>query len=122
MHSMLRLPAYLVILALLATPLALLARGIACNPSECDCMALCARQAAAQNMHLCGAREHAAPMCGTHRGNHALDYGFVAPIAPTAPIPLAQIAPLFVSSELVAPYEQSPVSGFVSALFEPPRS
>jgi len=119
---MLRLPAYLVILALLATPLALLARGIACNPSECDCMALCARQAASQHMHLCGASKHAAPMCGTHRGNHALDYGFIAPIAPTAPIPLAQLAPLFASSEWVAPYEQSPVSGFVSALFEPPRS
>jgi len=117
-----RAQALLVVVALLATPLALLARGIACNPSECDCMALCARQAAAQNMHLCGASKHAAPMCGTHRGNHALDYGFIAPMAPTAPLPHAKVAPPAISDEFVAPYALSAVAGFSSAPFEPPRS
>jgi len=118
---MLRFPVYLVLLALLATPLALLARGIACNPSECDCMALCARQAATQNMHLCGATKRA-PMCGTHRGNHALDYGFIAPMAPTAPLSHPRLARPAISNEFVAQYVQSSVAGFLSAPFEPPRS
>src|ERR1700690_2992600 len=121
MRWMLRFPVYLVIAALLATPLALLARGIACNPSQCDCMALCARQAAARDMHLCGATKHA-PMCGTHRGNHALDYGFISPMAPTAPIPRAQLAGPSSSNEFVAAYAQSSVTGFLPAPFEPPRS
>jgi hypothetical protein len=116
-----RFPVYLVIAALLATPLALLARGIACNPSQCDCMALCARQAAARDMHLCGATKRA-PMCGTHRGNHALDYGLIAPMAPTAPLPHAQVAPPAISNEFVAPYALSAVAGFSPAPFEPPRS
>jgi hypothetical protein len=118
---MLRFPAYFAIVALLAAPLALVARGIACNPSQCDCMALCARQAAAHDMHLCGATKHA-PMCGTHRGNHSLDYGFIAPLAPTAPLPRIQLAPPTGASELLAAYTQAAIAGFSSAPFEPPRS
>jgi len=118
---MLRLPAYFVITALLATPLALLARGIVCDPSDCDCMALCARQAAAHSEHLCGAAKHA-PMCGTHRSNHAIDYGFIAPIAPTAPIPPARLAALAVSNDFVTPEAQSAITGSLSVPFHPPRS
>ena len=119
--GMLRLPAYFVITALLATPLALLARGIACNPSDCNCMALCARQAAAHSEHLCGAAR-LAPMCGTHRSNHAIDYGFIAPIPPTAPIPRARLAELAVSNDFVTPEAQSAIAGSLSVPFHPPRS
>lgn len=123
MLPMLRLPAYLVVVALLATPLALLARGIACDPSACDCMSMCARQAGAHDQHLCGGAMHAtAPMCGTHRGNHALDYGFIAPLAPTAPLPRIQLAKPNASIEGVTRYAQSAIAGFLSAPFEPPRS
>jgi hypothetical protein len=122
MNVMPRFCYYTVILALLATPLALVARGIACNPSQCDCMAMCARQAAAQSMRLCGASRHAAPMCGTHRGNHALDYGFIAPMAPTAPVAPARLAQPDRANEFVASYSQSPVIGFSSTLFQPPRA
>jgi hypothetical protein len=121
MPLMLRLPAYLVVVALLATPLALLARGIACDPSACDCISMCAREAAAHNQHLCGAVKQA-PMCGTHRGNHALDYGFIAPLAPTAPLPRVQLAKPNASIEGVTWYAQSAITGFLSAPFEPPRS
>ena len=85
MRGMFRFPAILVVVALLASPLALLARGLACDSSQCDCMAMCQRQAA-HDRHLCGGIQHA-PMCGTHQGRHAIDYGFVAPIPPTAPLP-----------------------------------
>lgn len=115
-----RFPAILVVIAMLATPLALLARGLACDSSECDCMAMCQRQAA-QDRHLCGAVKHA-PMCGTHQGRHAIDYGFIAPIAPTAPLPPAQLALPALSSEFLTPYTQFAVTGFASAPFEPPRS
>jgi hypothetical protein len=121
---MLRFPAYLVIVGLLAAPLALLARGIVCNPAECNCMLVCAGQAshaAAADRRLCGSTKHA-PMCGTHQGHHALDYGFIAPIAPTAPLPHAQLAAPLISHEFVALYAQSAVAGFSSAPFEPPRS
>jgi len=118
---MLRLPAYLVMIALLATPLALVARGIACNPSECDCMAMCARQGAERDLRLCGTTKHA-PMCETHRGNHALDYGFIAPIAPTPPLTSVQLEGPTTSNEFVTEYAQSGVTRSLSEPFEPPRS
>lgn len=124
MARMFRAQAILVVIALLATPLALLARGIVCDPSECDCMIACAGQTshgAAQDRPLCGAAKRA-PMCGMHQGHHALDYGLVAPIAPTAPLPHVKLTGPAISTEYVAPYAQSPVAGFSSAPFEPPRS
>jgi hypothetical protein len=122
MRVMLRFLSHLVIIALLATPLALLARGIACAPSDCNCaMAELASHSAAQNQHLCGATKHV-PMCGTHPGHHPLDYGVIAPIAPTAPLPYAQLTRPAISAEIIAQYAQSTVAGVFSIPFEPPRS
>jgi hypothetical protein len=117
---MTRLHSVLVVIALLAAPLALLVRGVVCDPAQCSCMMVCPVQAS-HSQPLCGAAKHA-PMCGTHQGHHALDYGFIAPIAPTmlsAQIPVT--IPGF-SWEFVATLAQSAISGFVSAPFEPPRS
>jgi hypothetical protein len=118
MLSMFRTQAILVMIALLAAPLALLTRGIVCDPAECNCMTVCARHAAQTPM--CGAANHA-PMCGTHQGRHALDYGFIAPFAPAIPLPHAQLAIPAVSNPFEAQYAQSPLAGFSAAPFQPPR-
>jgi hypothetical protein len=118
--AMLRAQAILVVIALLATPLVLVARGIVCDPAECDCMVVCARQVS-HSQPKCDAAKHT-PMCGTHQGHHALDYGFIAPFAPAVPLPHAQLSAPVSFIQFVAPYVQSPVAGFSSAPFEPPRS
>jgi hypothetical protein len=120
MLLMFRAQAVLVVIALLATPLVLVARGIVCDPAECTCMVVCARQVS-HSQPMCGAAKHA-PMCGTHQGHHALDYGFIAPFAPAVPLPHAQLAAPASSSAFVAQYVQSPVVGFSSTPFQPPRS
>lgn len=114
-----RSEAILVIVALLASPLALVARGIFCNPSQANCMMACAHASLESKTH-CAAGH--APMCGTHPGNRALDYGFVAPFAPALPLPYAQLSGLAVSFESMTNFEQSSVDGIFGVPFEPPRS
>src|SRR5579863_6422007 len=79
-YPMHRAQSILLILALLATPLALLARGIACAGSDCD-MACC-------RMHMGPSASgmscsHCDNLCGMKTHNKALDFGFIAPMAPT---------------------------------------
>jgi hypothetical protein len=108
--SMARFHAIAVIVALLSAPMALLVRGIVCDPAECTCMTVCAghmSNSSGRAKDLCGAPKESAPMCGTHQGHHALDYGFAAPM---------------VFREFVALYGQSSILGVAPAPFEPPRS
>jgi hypothetical protein len=70
---------------------------------------------------MCGVAEHA-PMCGTHQGRHALDYGFIAPFAPAVPLPHAQLLGPRIANESVPHYAQLSVDGISSVPFEPPRS
>jgi hypothetical protein len=112
------IPATLVILALLAAPVALLARGVFCDPSECKCMVICAR---AHSKPMCGMVQHA-PMCGTHQGHHALDYGFIAPFAPAIPLPYVAVESPVASREFISQLAQVSVDGISSVPFEPPRS
>ncbi len=115
-----RLPAILVIVALLASPLALLARGIFCDPSECTCRVVCPMHAS-HTQPMCGVVKQA-PMCGTHQGRHALDYGFIAPFAPAVPLPHAQLPGPRTFSGSVPHFAQLSVDGISSVPFEPPRS
>jgi hypothetical protein len=109
-----------VIIALLAAPIALLARGFACDMSECDCKMTCAMQVS-HSRPMCGMATHA-PMCATHQGHHPLDYGFIAPFAPAVPLPQAALVAPVVSREFVSQLAQFSVDGISSAPFEPPRS
>ena len=117
-----RLQSILVIIAFVAAPLALLARGVFCDPAECTCATVCAHEVS-QGKPMCGmARHAAAPMCGTHQGHHALDYGFVAPFAPAVPLPHAALAVPVASREFATQFSQVSVDGTYSVPFEPPRS
>jgi hypothetical protein len=124
---MLRIPAIAVMVAMFCAPLALLVRGIVCDPAECKCMTVCPMHhsaSASGAQVLCGSPANAgqAPMCGMHQGHHALDYGFIAPFAPTIISANATIASPTSSTEFTPLVAQSAVSGFLTTPFEPPRS
>jgi hypothetical protein len=125
--------AVLVILALLASPLALLARGMAGETGECNRMC-CLRHGSHS-----GAGPHAADLsssdgmmchrgtavhsceCAMSSGQSSLDYGFLAPIVPTTPSTIVSILNPEISREYLARFIEVIPSGFLSALFEPPR-
>jgi hypothetical protein len=121
-----RTPAILVIVALLASPLALLARGLACEPSVCICT--CSGQHGhSSSPQLDAADLHRVaggycPACRTKLKHHPADYGFIAPVAPTAPLPVVAVPSPAVAREFAATFTQSPVAGFFSNPFEPPRA
>ncbi|MBZ5696078.1 MAG: hypothetical protein LAN36_12055 [Acidobacteriia bacterium] len=110
-----RLRAIAVIVALLATPLALLARGMACEASACT---MCCP------MHT--SHSHSGqPMachCSTKSRNSAPDFGLIAPIAPTMPAPLVTLAVPDAVRQPFSTYTQSAVSSFLSAPLQPPRA
>jgi hypothetical protein len=118
--AMLRLRAIVVVVAMLASPLALLARGVFCDPSACNCAMICPMQVS-HSQPKCGMTEHAAT-CGNHQGHHALDYGFIAPFAPAVPLPVAQVPGPRAAQNFVTPYAQLSVDGVSRTPFEPPRS
>jgi hypothetical protein len=129
-----RIQAILVIVALLASPLALLARGMSGDSGDCTRMC-CLRHGAHS-----GAMEHATDssssdgmMCHRHAAAHncecamsprqnSMDYGFLAPIAPTSPSAIVGILNPEVSREYFGRQMKMTLSGFLSAPFEPPRS
>jgi len=120
-----RAHAILVILALLATPMALLARSD-CNPSACDCMcALVNKTLLAHGHHaplLCGQGAGSMHQCAMNTKHHPPDYGLNALMAPTAPLPVASFAASVATAQVFAPQTPSMPSGFLAAPFEPPRS
>ena len=116
-----RFSAILVVIALLAAPVSLVARGIFCDPGECEAAVICPMHVSGASQPICGMAKHA-PMCGTHQGRHALDYGFIAPFAPAIPLAYAQIATPVAWPEFLSQYTQPPTDGVSSVPFEPPRS
>jgi hypothetical protein len=121
-----RAHAILVILALLATPMALLARSD-CNQSACDCMCdLVNRTLLAHGHHgpiLCGGQAAGSMHhCVMNTKHHPPDYGLNALMAPTAPPPVATLGSLPVAAQLTTSSALAAPSGFFSAPFEPPRS
>ncbi|MFZ3333372.1 MAG: hypothetical protein WA197_22225 [Candidatus Acidiferrales bacterium] len=130
-----RTQAILVILALLATPLALLARAIgmdsmACNGMCClphgphHAMAANPPQRSAHDGMSCehGALAHIVE-CTMKPGHQRIEYGFVSPLAPTRPSALASIETL--NLPRVARFQsrtETPSAGFAANPFQPPRS
>ena len=121
-----RVHSILVILALLATPMALLARSD-CNQSACDC------GCDLVNRTVLAHGRHAPPLCGGQAGGsmhhctmntkqHPPDYGLNTLMAPTAPLPLASLAASVTTVQVFAPQMLSTPSGLLAAPFEPPRS
>lgn len=133
---MLRAQAIIVIVALLSTPLALLARttgtdSMACNDGMC-CLPHGphhpvphhAPQGSAHEGIFCehGAVSHIIE-CTMNAGHHRADYGFLSPIAPTKPSALASIAilnlPRMAGFQSAA---QNLSAGFIANPFQPPRT
>jgi hypothetical protein len=124
---MLKALAIAVMVAMFCAPLALLVRGIVCDPAECQCITVCAMHrstSASGTGALCGSAASASqgPMCGMHQGHHALDYGFIAPFAPMIASANATIALPAPSTGFATIVAESFVSGFLTTPFEPPRS
>lgn len=135
LFAMRRTQAILVILALLATPLALLARAIgmdsmACNGMCClphgphHAMAANSPQRSAHDGMSCehGALAHIVE-CTMKPGHQRIEYGFVSPLAPTRPSALASIETL--NLPRVARFQsrtETPSAGFAANPFQPPRS
>jgi hypothetical protein len=124
--TMRRAQAILVIVALLATPLALLARSAAGSMSGCAGMCCPAHGShAARVLHekmLChhGELGHVFE-CTMTSGHHGLDYGLIVPVAPTAPSAIASLGIPNVSRVVAAQLYEVASTGFLSTLFQPPR-
>ena len=131
-----RMQAILVIVALLSTPLALLARAtgrdsVACNDGMC-CLPHGSHHStpypAPQGpLHEGMSCEHGAASriieCTMNAGHHRTDYGFLSPIAPTKPSALAAVAALHPPNmAVVRSAAQNISAGFVTNLFQPPRT
>jgi hypothetical protein len=123
--SMRRAQAVLVLIALLATPLALLARSDACAnacTNSC-CIALHHSAKGPAASHCRGANQvPSTRCCDQPASNHALDYGFTI-LMPLSILPsVASIAAPAVSRAVAAPTSLTIPSYFRSAPFEPPRA
>jgi len=119
-----RAHAILVILALLATPMALLARSD-CNSSACNCMCDIVNRSLLAHAHhppLCGQAATSMRHCSMNTTHNPPDYGLNTLMAPTAPLPLATLASLPATARLAAPSPLPTPSGFFAAPFEPPRA
>lgn len=117
--------AILVILALLATPMALLARSD-CRQSACDCTCTLVNRAflghGRRGPLLCGQGAGSMHPCAMNAKHHPPDYGLNALMAPTVPLPVASLAASVISADVFEPQILPTPSGFLAAPFEPPRS
>jgi len=129
-----RAQAIIVIIALLATPLALLAR--AASAGEPGCNRMCCLQHGGHSSHMHHPMKSSAvqgafcPHSGSHQdcrcvmraGDQRVDYGFLAPVAPTAPSSIISVVIPDASRVFSSPYAELSAPGFLSAPFEPPRA
>lgn len=128
-----RAQAILVIAALLATPLALLARAASGDSDGCNricCLSRGAHSAHSHHAvnstmaegsfcHRAGAHQNCG--CSMKAGQQTVDYGFLAPIVPALLSAVFSVAVPRASLEGFVPRSFSPSTGFLSAPFEPPR-
>jgi hypothetical protein len=118
-----RAKAILVIVAMLATPLALLARGVNGEASECTSMCCLphAHHAAQHQGMECqhGTTGHAFEC--TMNSAHHTHYGLIAPIVPTLPSSIALVAIPDVSRNILAQFREVSAVGVRSGPFQPPR-
>jgi len=116
-----RIQSVSLILALLAVPLALVARGYACAPQQCTMMC-CLAHKHAMNMNCAGSGSAGSSACAMQcSSNKNIDYGLASPLPPTQ-LSAAFLLPAPRSAEMLfaADYRHA-VSGFSRIPFEPPR-
>lgn len=110
-----RAKAAIVLLALLAVPLALLARGMACESSSGPMMCCM----------LHGSHHGNQPMvchCAGKSSKHVPDFGLIAPIPPTEPEAFAVLAaPGSLRASVYSQFRLT-APGFLSVPFEPPEA
>ncbi len=118
--------------ALLATPLALLARTVS-PAADCDMICCPVNRTHSTPMQNTMPREtstathcrHAASMdmdCCMESGRNALPYGLLALMAPTNPSSHARLAPPTISFRMIAAAISATPHGSPTEFFEPPRS
>jgi len=125
-----RAQAIVLVLALFAAPLALLARASSGMGSECG--SLCCLPHGSHAAHPPDSRESRmachhgeaghAMYCSMNAGHHLMDFGFLAPLAPTTPSSSASLVLPLPARIAIAQSIDSLPSGFFAAPFEPPRS
>jgi hypothetical protein len=131
-----RMQAILVIVALLSTPLALLARATGTDSMACNDGMCClphgphrstphhATQGPLREGMSCehGTTSHIIE-CTMSAGHHRTDYGLLSPIAPTKPSALAAVAALHPPNmAAVRSAAQNISAGFLATPFQPPRT
>lgn len=122
-----RLRAISIIVALLAAPLALLARAD-CGETACDCTcSLVQKSLSSKDQHahakmLCGQAAGQKPVCTMNAKHHPPDYGLNTLMAPTAPLSFAVLPPPDRARQIFVQQTQAASAGFLSAPFQPPRS
>ncbi len=129
-----RAKAILLVLAMLASPLALLARAANTGTPECGRMCCLPHGGHASRIHHAGQQAQSGEMpchhgepshmleCSMNAGAHQFDYGFIAPIVPTAPSSVARLAIPETNRQALAQLDVAPASGFLAAPFQPPRN
>ena len=137
-----RAQAIVVVLALLAAPLALYARGTADDMSDCNGMCCpahhhhapqpaAAAQPAPDKDNECHHAEAASAMeashtcafhCAMHGKPHSMNFGLLAPIAPTKPSDIASIRIAIDATRAADASTDLAPSGFHASLFQPPRA
>lgn len=130
--AMRRAQAIVLVFALFAAPLALLARASSGIGSECG--NLCCLPHGSHTAHDARAQSKAEGMachhkdrspdafCAMKAGHHPLDFGFLAPLVPTAPSASATLEVPLPARAAIAKSDAVSYSGFPSAPFEPPRT
>jgi hypothetical protein len=124
--TMRRAQAILVIVALLATPLALLARSAAGSMSGCAGMCCPTHGGhAARVLHekmLChhGEAGHLFE-CSMTPGHHGIDYGLISTVAPTTPSAVTSFGAPDVHRAFASEYREAATSRFLSTPLQPPR-
>lgn len=118
-----RVQSAIIIIGLLAVPLALLARTGPCAQSRCSRMcALILRSVRAQYQRCtCGMTTDGA-QCATHTSQQVPDYGLNAPIAPTMPSARVAISAPNSTRRAIARTTNFASFEFASEFFEPPRA
>jgi hypothetical protein len=131
-----RTQAILVIVALLSTPLALLARSTGTNSMDCNDGMCCLphgphhptpHHAPQHPVHEAMSCEHGAAShiieCTMNAGHQRMDYGLLSPIAPTKPSAVVSITPWNLPRVAGLPSPaQSLSAGFLANPFQPPRT
>jgi hypothetical protein len=118
-----RVQSAVIIVALLAIPLALVARTGPCAQSQCSRMCdLILRSVRMQHMHCTCGMTADGSQCPTNSSQKLPDYGLNAPIAPTIPPARVAVAAPGFTRRAIAREVESPAFGFHFELIQPPRA